>query len=210
MSADYVIKILSLGDTTVGKTTIILRYTKLQNPKRVVSTIGVDFKSKIITTEDNKRVKVLLWDTAGQERFRGIATNYFHGSDSVLLVFDISLKRTFDLLPFWIEQLKQKRNLDDLNLFLVGNKKDLEKMRQVENTDIQKFIEENGIKKYFEVSALENIGIDEMFEHIVKESVDLVIKRDWDNHSDALSGINKLDVDKNFKTKSSNRDGCCS
>ena len=139
-----------------------------------------------------------------------VLKSVFHGSDSVLLVFDISLKRTFDLLPFWIEQLKQKRNLDDLNLFLVGNKKDLEKMRQVENTDIQKFIEENGIKKYFEVSALENIGIDEMFEHIVKESVDLVIKRDWDNHSDALSGINKLDVDKNFKTKSSNRDGCCS
>jgi small GTP-binding protein len=170
----------------------------------------VDFKSKIITTEDNKRVKVLLWDTAGQERFRGIATNYFHGSDSVLLVFDISLKRTFDLLPFWIEQLKQKRNLDDLNLFLVGNKKDLEKMRQVESTDIQKFVEENGIKKYFEVSALENIGIDGMFEYIVKESVDLVIKRDWDNHSETLSGINKLNINKNLKTKSSNRDGCCS
>jgi hypothetical protein len=57
-------------------------------------------------------------------------------------------------------------------------------MRQVESTDIQKFVEENGIKKYFEVSALENIGIDGMFEYIVKESVDLVIKRDWDNHSD--------------------------
>ena len=210
MSADYVIKVLSLGDTTVGKTTIILRYTKLQNPKKVVSTIGIDFKSKIVQTKDNKKVKVLLWDTAGQERYRGIATNYFHGSDSVLLVFDISIKRTFDLLPFWIEQLKEKRNLDDLNLFLVGNKKDLEKMRQVEDRDIQNFVKTNGIKKYFEVSALENIGIDEMFEYIVKESVDLIIKRDWDNDSETLSGINKLSAKKNYKTKTSTKEGCCS
>ena len=102
----------------------------------------------------------------------------------MLLVFDISSKRTFNLLPFWIEQLKLKRNLSELNLFLVGNKKDLAHIRQVDSTEIQSFVRQNDIKKYFEVSALENIGIDEMFEEIVKESVELVIRRDGDNISD--------------------------
>ena len=206
--SDFVIKVLSLGDTTVGKTTIILRYTKLSNPKRVVSTIGVDFKSKIVKTKENKRVKVLLWDTAGQERFRGVATNYFHGSDAVLLVFDISSKRTFNLLPFWIEQLKLKRNLSELNLFLVGNKKDLAHIRQVDSTEIQSFVRQNDIKKYFEVSALENIGIDEMFEEIVKESVELVIRRDGDNTSDYGRKTRLEDSVQGTRMKNS-KGGCC-
>jgi small GTP-binding protein len=206
---DYVIKLLTLGDTSVGKTSILLQYTQGYFPKKALSTIGVDFRTKYVNLPNGKHVKVLLWDTAGQERFRNIADNYYNGSDCVLFVFDITSKSSFEMLSFWMERLKAKRNLDDIVMILVGNKKDLLEKRTVQLKHIQEMQKEIQIK-YFEVSALENIGIDGMFEYIVKESVDLVIKRDWDNHSETLSGINKLNINKNLKTKSSNRDGCCS
>ena len=81
---DYIVKILTLGDTSVGKTSIILRYTKVQFPKKALSTIGVDFRSRIVKIENNKKAKVLLWDTAGQERFRNVASNYYNGTDCVV------------------------------------------------------------------------------------------------------------------------------
>ena len=90
MSDEYIIKILTLGDTSVGKTSIILRFTKEKYNSNRLATIGVDFKSKIIQSE-NQRIKVLIWDTAGQERFKNIASQYYNGGDGAILTFYLNI-----------------------------------------------------------------------------------------------------------------------
>ena len=174
---DYVIKLLTLGDTSVGKTSILLQYTQRFFPKKALSTIGVDFRTKYVDLPNGKRVKVLLWDTAGQERFRNIADNYYNGSDCVLFVFDITAKSSFEMLSFWMERLKAKRNLDDIVIILVGNKKDLSSKRTVQPKHIEEMQREIQIK-YFEVSALKNDGIDELFDEIIRDTINLIQKRE--------------------------------
>ena len=122
-------------------------------------------------------MKVLLWDTAGQERFRNIADNYYNGSDCVLFVFDITSKSSFEMLSFWMERLKAKRNLDDIVMILVGNKKDLFEKRTVQLKHIQEMQKEIQIK-YFEVSALKNEGLDELFDEIIQDTITLVQQRE--------------------------------
>lgn len=174
---DYVIKLLTLGDTSVGKTSILLQYTQGYFPKKALSTIGVDFRTKYVNLPNGKHVKVLLWDTAGQERFRNIADNYYNGSDCVLFVFDITSKSSFEMLSFWMERLKAKRNLDDIVMILVGNKKDLFAKRTVQLKHIQEMQKEIQIK-YFEVSALKNEGLDELFDEIIQDTITLIQQRE--------------------------------
>ena len=174
---DYIVKILTLGDTSVGKTSIILRYTKVQFPKKALSTIGVDFRSRIVKIENNKKAKVLLWDTAGQERFRNVASNYYNGTDCVLLVFDITKIDTLSILSFWIEQLKEKKKIEDICMILVGNKSDMKGQRQVNQQDIDSFLLQYPQMKYYEVSALNNEGIDDLFDYAVKEVIKMLKKK---------------------------------
>lgn len=180
---DFIVKILTLGDTSVGKTSIILRYTKVHFPKKALSTIGVDFRSKIVNIENNKKAKVLLWDTAGQERFRNVASNYYNGTDCVLLVFDITKKETLPILNLWIEQLKQKKNLEDVCMILVGNKSDLKDRRQVNKEDIDSFMLPYPQMKYFEVSALNNEGIDSLFDYAISEIIKMIKKKEAESSS---------------------------
>ena len=154
MSTDFVMKILTLGDTAVGKTSIINRYMKSPMPKKGLSTIGVDFKSKNVTI-DNNTIKIVLWDTVGQERFRNIATNYYNGTDCALLVFDLTSEESFKVLDFWVEGIKERKRMDDVCLLLVGNKSDLEEERAVTQQMIDKYTQVLGIR-YFEVSAEKN------------------------------------------------------
>ena len=175
---DYIVKILTLGDTSGGKTSIILRYTKVQFPKKALSTIGVDFRSRIVKIENNKKAKVLLWDTAGQERFRNVASNYYNGTDCVLLVFDITKIDTLSILSFWIEQLKEKKKIEDICMILVGNKSDMKGQRQVNQQDIDSFLLQYPQMKYYEVSALNNEGIDDLFDYALKEVIKMIKKKE--------------------------------
>lgn len=205
MSTDYILKILTLGDTSVGKTSIILRYTKTPFPKKALSTIGVDFRSRIVTIENKKRAKVLLWDTAGQERFRNVASNYYNGTDCVLLVFDITNPNSFTILDYWVQQLEQKKRMDDICMILVGNKADIKSKQTVQQNDINKYIAKLGIK-YFEVSALNNEGIDELFNYAIQETIKLIVKRE--NDLSATNRISHLTADEN-EVKEKKGFKCC-
>ena len=185
MSTDFVMKILTLGDTAVGKTSIINRYMKSPMPKKGVSTIGVDFKSKNVTV-DNNTIKIVLWDTVGQERFRNIATNYYNGTDCALLVFDLTSEDSFKVIDDWVEGIKERKRMDDLCLILVGNKSDLEEERAVTQQMIDKYTQELNIR-YFEVSAEKNKGITELFDYAVKETMEVIRKRDIDPRISRLS-----------------------
>ena len=129
MSEDVILKIIILGASTVGKTSIFLRYFNNEFSHGTLTTLGVDFKTKFFKFED-KKLKINYIDTAGQEKFKSISENYLKGTDGVILVFDLTNKETLDLVNYWADCIK-KNNRDNIGLILFGNKSDLENDRNV-------------------------------------------------------------------------------
>ena len=170
MSARYIIKLLTLGDTNVGKTSVVLRFSDDKYNDNQLSTIGVDFRTKYMKLGENS-VKVLIWDTAGQERFKNIAKQYYRGANGVLLIYDVCKRKILEKIGFWLEELKTYNNIDELCIYLVGNKIDLEGKRVITKEEGQKYAEDNQIN-YFEVSAKSGEGIHDLFNDIIKGSID--------------------------------------
>ena len=204
MSDEYIIKILTLGDTSVGKTSIILRFTKEKYNSNRLATIGVDFKSKIIQSE-NQRIKVLIWDTAGQERFKNIASQYYNGGDGAILTFDITNKKSYERILYWLDELKQKKNIDDMGLVLVGNKSDLSDIREVSFEEAEKFAKDINIK-YFETSAEKNIGISDMMNYIVNKCISIIKSRNEEGFRETVQE-SSLDLS-NFNNNKKNKFWC--
>ena len=127
-------KLLTLGESGVGKTTLILNYInlniKIKHLEKFNPTIGVDYQKKVITI-DNKNIDIKIWDTAGQERFKKITNRYYNDVDGILLLFDISDKGSFEKISFWINDLSNKIILDNISLILIGNKTDLDDKKEV-------------------------------------------------------------------------------
>ena len=163
----YIIKILTLGDTEVGKTSIVLRYADDKFNDSKISTIGIDFKIKQVN-KGGESIKVSIYDTAGQERFQRIIKHYYRGANGVLLTFDISNKNSFEKLNYWIQDLKENAdNINDLFICLIGNKIDKEDKREVSIEEANKFAQENNMP-YFEVSAKTGEGIKNLFDEVIK------------------------------------------
>ncbi len=197
MSAKYIIKILTLGDTMVGKSSIVVRFSDNKFDDNIFSTIGIDFKTKFMKMGDSM-VKVLIWDTAGQEKFQNIAKNYYKGANGVLLVYDISSKKSFERVEFWLKELKENHKLDELYICLVGNKNDLEDKRKITTDEGMKYAKENNI--YFaEVSAKTGKGIGELFDNMVKGTMDKIYAdngKDEGEDSMQLTHFTKKDKNK--------------
>ena len=121
---DMQIKLLTLGDSGVGKTCLLLRYVNDMYSPSFMSTIGIDFKAKYVE-HDGKRIKLQIWDTAGQERFRTITNSYFKGCQGILLVFELTDRTTFNSISRWVDQIKDNTDpSSEINMILVGNKCD--------------------------------------------------------------------------------------
>lgn len=164
-SYDQKIKMMILGETQVGKTALITRYTKNTFGGEYLTTVGIDFQYKNLNI-NNKNIKVEIWDTAGQERFRNIAKNYFQSSDGFLLVYDISSKDSFDKLDFWKDQIKSNAP-ENAKLIIVGNKCDLEGNRQVKKEEGQHFADSNKVP-FYETSAKTSMNVKTVFELLAK------------------------------------------
>ena len=173
---DYVFKLLTLGESTVGKSSIILRYTNGQFNQNLLSTTGIDFKTKIIEHK-NEKIKLVIYDTSGQERYRTIAANYYKNADGILFVYDITQKNTLTF-NYWLEQIKEKSSVKAIILF--GNKTDLDSpdnknedvpKREITKEEGEKVAEQYGLK-LFEGSAKDDINIDAA----ILELVDLIYK----------------------------------
>ena len=165
---DIVYKFLLLGESTVGKTSIIIRYIENTFNDSNTSTCGVDVKHKYVSCDNNK-IRLDIWDTAGQERFRGLAKNYFRGAHGFILVYDITNKESFIKLKGWIKDAKEKINKEDsYKIMVVGNKKDCENERAVEYNTLKQFGEYNKVI-FSEVSAKTGEGIDKLFNDFVHE-----------------------------------------
>ena len=159
------LKIIILGASEVGKTSILDRYFKDEFRENRLSTIGVDFQTKYFKF-DSKKIKVNYTDTAGQEKFRAISVNYLKAANGVILVFDITKEETFEALEEWLKYLKDNGK-DDIQKILIGNKLDLEKNRKVTKEDAEDFAKSNGCK-YFETSAKTGVNVNEALDEIAR------------------------------------------
>ena len=203
MSTNYIIKILTLGETQVGKTSIVLRYSEDKFNYNKIATIGIDFKIKIIR-KGNEKIKVSIYDTAGQERFKNIVKHYYKGANGVLLIYDITKRDTFEKLEFWLEDLKENSdNLNNLFIYLIGNKNDLEEKREVDFEEANKFAKEKNIP-YIEVSAKTGNNIKKLFDEMIKGTLTKIITFEKNNLSNSIN----LSFLENEETSSKNK-MCC-
>ena len=163
MSYDKEVKILTLGNSKVGKSSYIIRYTDDDFNMNINTTIGIDYKYKIETFED-KKTKVMIYDTNGQERWRSISFNVLKNAQGVLLFFDVSDRESFDSIKIWFESIYQHKD-ENFPIVLIGNKIDLPD-RAVTKEEGEAEAQKYG-KKYFETSCKDGIGINEPLLHLL-------------------------------------------
>ena len=155
--------IITLGNSGVGKTSIINRYIKNEFEENKEATLGIKYSYKEIKFNNKDKIILKLMDTAGQERFKALTKSYFKNVDAVLFVFSMDDKDSFETIKDWMELFKNNNSKEDIPKYLVGNKSDLN--MNVEQYLIDEFIKENNIP-YMSTSAKENKNIDELFEEI--------------------------------------------
>lgn len=167
---NHLVKLLLIGDSAVGKSSLLLRYSDDQFSSSFITTIGIDFKIKSISLDGDKKVKLQIWDTAGQERFKTITTAYYRGAMGILLVYDVTNSATFRNVKSWMNQIDQHA-AENVNKVLVGNKCDVtDDMRQVTESEGRQLAEQYGVK-FFETSAKADTGVTEAFESIARDIV---------------------------------------
>ena len=198
---DYIFKVLLLGNSDVGKSSLLLRFVDSLWNDAFVPTIGVDFKVKTLEI-NNKKVKMQIWDTAGQERFRTVVSTYFRGAHGILLLYDVTNKDSFKNLENWLIEI-EKNSSDKVLKILVGNKCDLSDDREIQTEEGQAFAVRNGME-FMETSAKMNTNVSEAFETLGKLMIDFNSK--GNNNSQIGEGKNlKANSGKDLNTKKK----CC-
>ncbi|XP_061139645.1 ras-related protein Rab-8B-like [Syngnathus typhle] len=157
---DYLFKLLLIGDSGVGKTCLLFRFSEDSFNTTFISTIGIDFKIRTIEL-DGKRVKLQIWDTAGQERFRTITTAYYKGAMGIMLVYDISNEKSFENIKNWIRNIEEHAS-SDVEKMVLGNKCDMSDRRQVSKDRGEKLAIDYGVK-FLETSAKTSLNVEEAF-----------------------------------------------
>lgn len=161
---DINLKILILGDSSVGKTSLLLQYADGYFPTVYVATIGVEYKIKPINI-NGTNLNLQIWDTAGQERFRSITQNFMKGADGIIYVYDITNKQSFDNLRTWIRESEE--TTEGFKKIIVGNKSDLEAERIVQKESLKKFCDDRHLTG-LEASAKSGTNVKEIFENLTK------------------------------------------
>lgn len=163
---DFLFKIVLTGDSGVGKSNILGRFTRNEFNLESKSTIGVEFATRTVNVDD-KIIKAQIWDTAGQERYRAITSAYYRGAVGAMLMYDISKPETYENVNRWLSELREHA-VPQITIMLVGNKCDLKHLRAVATEEAQAFAEENKLL-FIETSALDNTNVDLAFQRILTE-----------------------------------------
>ena len=164
---DLKLKIILVGDSSVGKSSILLKYDSNTFLDIYNATIGMDFIYKDVQV-DGIKIKLQVMDTAGQEKYRSMIPSYFKGVDGIFLVFDLSQRSSFDSLDNWIKIIGNYFNITPNNLILLGNKSDLSEIRAVDKEEIDTFKDKNKNIEYREISTKNKEEVDNVFEDLVK------------------------------------------
>lgn len=155
----------NIGDSSVGKSNILSRFTRNEFNLESKPTIGVEFATRNMLSEEKKKIKCQIWDTVGQEKFKAISTSYYRGAIGAFLVYDITKQATFDNLEKWLKELREYGE-QQMMIMLVGNKSDLKHLRVVKSEDAAIFAEKHQLD-FIETSALDANHIDEAFQKLV-------------------------------------------
>jgi Ras-related protein Rab-8A len=189
----YEAKIITLGDSQVGKTSLILRYLEDRFLTTYLSTIGFDLKHKIIKLDNGDKIKLIIHDTAGQERFKSLSRNYIKKANGILVVFDVTNKQSFLNIENWIKCAKEEIT-KKIPIFLVGNKSDLVDKREIQTEDGENMAEEFGVK-FYETSCENGNNVEKCFTDLALEITRNL--KEKENSSEAQN-----EKDKNLKISS--------
>jgi Ras-related protein Rab-35 len=200
---DHLFKLLIIGDSGVGKSSLLVRFADNHFSGNYITTIGVDFKIRTIEI-NGERVKLQIWDTAGQERFRTITSTYYRGTHGVIVVYDVSSGESFANVKRWLHEIDA--NCDVVNRILVGNKNDDPDRKVVLTEDARRFADQMGIQ-LFETSAKDNINVEEMFRSVT--SLVLKSKKDQKERLDDPAKINLGKGHGRPNQKASSKSKCC-
>ena len=163
---DYLFKIVLIGDSGVGKSQLLARFTKDEFNLESKATIGVEFATQSIQAKNGKTIKAQIWDTAGQERYRAVASSYYRGAVGALVVYDITNNRSWLNVDSWMNELRNKAP-PGMVILLVGNKCDLaEEQGQVDSAEVSAYAQKNDVA-FIETSALDATNVDQAFNMII-------------------------------------------
>ena len=168
----YSIKICLIGDIFVGKTCLFHQYSEGKFSSKYTSSISCQSKIKEINLDQETKVSLQVWDTCGEEKFRSITQQYYRSADGIILLFDLTEMQTFLHLEQWLKEIKRYCK-EDVQLFLAGNKMDLQNEKQVPQYEIQNFIEKHNMR-YESVSAKIGTNVSLVFEELADKCVKIL------------------------------------
>ncbi|KMS95723.1 hypothetical protein BVRB_005650 [Beta vulgaris subsp. vulgaris] len=207
---EYLFKIVVIGDSAVGKSNLLSRFARNEFDHNTKATIGVEFQTVCVEI-NGKEIKSQIWDTAGQERFRAVTSAYYRGAVGALIVYDISRRTTFESINRWLDELNTHCDTAVARL-LVGNKCDLENIREVSVDEAKSVAESEGLF-FIETSALDSTNVKTAFEIAIKEIYNNISRKllNSDSYKAELS-VNRVTLAKDGSDSNRSRLGlsCCS
>lgn len=206
---EYLFKVVIIGDSAVGKSNLLSRYARNEFNMNSKATIGVEFQTQSMEI-NGKEVKAQIWDTAGQERFRAVTSAYYRGAVGALIVYDISRRSTFESIQRWLDELNMHSDTTVVRM-LVGNKCDLEDIRDVTVEEGKSLAETEGLF-FMETSALDATNVKKAFEMVIKEIYNNVSRKvlNSDTYKAELS-VNRVTLVNNGgdSNQTGNKYSCC-
>lgn len=204
---EYLFKIVVIGDSAVGKSNLLSRFARDEFDHNSKATIGVEFQTQVVEI-DGKEIKAQVWDTAGQERFRAVTSAYYRGAVGALIVYDITRSTTFENIKRWLDELNTHCDTTVARM-LVGNKCDLENIRDVSVEEGKNLAEEEGLF-FIETSALDSTNVKTAFEIVIREIYKNVSRKvlNSDSYKAELS-VNRVSL-ANGTDMSKQKRSCCS
>jgi len=200
------LKVIILGDSGVGKTSLMNQYVHKRFSNQYKATIGADFLTKEVMIED-KLVTLQIWDTAGQERFQSLGVAFYRGADSCVLVYDITDAKSFENLESWMDEFlvhAAPRNSDSFPFVVLGNKADLGgSRRQISATKAKSWCQSKGDIPHYETSAKEALNVEQAFHTIAKNALT------QEGNQKPIFIPDKLDIGKDFDKGAGTGSTCC-
>ncbi|XP_050247719.1 ras-related protein Rab11D-like [Quercus robur] len=207
---DYLFKVVLIGDSGVGKSNLLSRFTKNEFNLESKSTIGVEFATRTLNV-DTKVIKAQIWDTAGQERYRAITSAYYRGAVGALLVYDITRHATFENVDRWLKELRGHTD-SNIVVMLVANKSDLRHLVAVSTEEGKSYAEKESLY-FMETSALEAVNVENAFAEVLTQIYHTVSKKQMEGgENGAASSVPAKGENINIKDNQSalKKLGCCS